>query len=203
MVFRDDAQTGGALTVKCCGTRWADSPECRVRFLELSLLFAIFLGKLCTQSSSLHMGQAKRRRERLGQKYGTREGSNKPKPCESLKIYRSAWTEKWAVGIKMPNGELTCLDVFYDRKIAELDASAAKSVLFNYDWPDLLSPEKWTLFINEYSKVSALMGVESDDECLMAVSETEITPNQVNAQLREVGLLSNNVWYRDAKQSES
>lgn len=149
------------------------------------------------------MGQAKRRRERLGQKYGTPEGSNKPKPFESLKIYRSAWTEKWAVGIKMPNGQLKCLDVFYDRKTAELDASAAKSVLFNYNWPDLLNPSEWTLFINEYSKVSASMGVESDDECLMVVSEKGITPNQINAQFREMGLLSDSVWYRDAKQSES
>jgi hypothetical protein len=36
MVSRDDAQTGGALTVKCCGTRQAHSLEYQVRFLELS-----------------------------------------------------------------------------------------------------------------------------------------------------------------------
>ena len=205
-------------------TRWADSPECQVRFLEepfvfcyigspafpaltwalfpaAPLPFAIVLGRLWTQSVSWHMGQAKRRRERLGKKYGTREGSNKPKPYESLKIYRSAWSGKWAVGIQMPNGGLRCLDVFCNRETAELDANAAKSVLFNYDWSDLLSPEKWTLFIDEYSKVSTSMGVESDDEILMVASKTGVTPDQVNAQLRELGRLSDSIWYRNAKKT--
>lgn len=147
------------------------------------------------------MGQSKRRRERLGAKYGTHEGSNKPKPCESLKIYKSAWSGKWAVGIKMPNGELKCLDVFCDRKIAEIDANVAKSVLVNYDWPDLLNPEKYYVFVSEYSQTSALMGIKSDDEVLAVVSETGITPDQMNAQFRELGLLSDNVWYRDTKKS--
>lgn len=145
------------------------------------------------------MGQARRRREQLGKQYGTKEGSNKPKPHESLKIYRSAWSGKWAVGIKMQNGELTCLDVFCDRETAELDASAAKSVLCNYEWEDLLNTETWAIFIDEYSKASASMGVESDDEALAVVSTTGTTPNQMNARLRELGLLSDNIWHRENK----
>jgi hypothetical protein len=75
------------------------------------LLLLLTFGKL-GQALPRHMGQARRRREQLGKKYGTKEGSNRPKPHESLKIYRSKWSGKWAVGIKDINGELTCLDVF-------------------------------------------------------------------------------------------
>lgn len=145
------------------------------------------------------MGQARRRREQLGKKYGTKEGSNRPKPHESLKIYRSKWSGKWAVGIKDINGELTCLDVFCDRETAEIDASAAKSVLCNYDWHDLSNAETWAVFIDEYSKASTLMGVESDDEVLAVSSTVGTTPGQMNARLREIGLLSDNIWNREDK----
>ena len=145
------------------------------------------------------MGQARRRREQLGKKYGTKEGSNKPMPHESLKIYRSKLSGKWAVGIKGVDGELTCLDVFCDRETAELDASAAKSVLCNYDWRDLSKAETWTIFIDEYSKASASMGVESDDEVVIVASTVGATPSQINAQLREIGLLSDNIWHRKDK----
>ncbi len=145
------------------------------------------------------MGQSKRRRKCLGALYGTPQGSNKPKPCESVRVYKSAWTNKWAVGIDIPGEELRCLDVFLDQEMAERDAMAAREVFQCYTWQDVKNEKKWFAILQEYIQLSTLRGIVSDDECLAVVaSAVNLTPNQVNAQLREMGLLSDGIWRRSA-----
>ena len=141
------------------------------------------------------MGESKHRRQRLGEAYGTPIGSNKPKPCESIVIYRSAWTGKWAVGLKVSSTELRCLDVFYDRKMAEQDAIAARKVFSAYTWSDIMSGERWEVIIKEYICASESLGIQSDDEVLGS-NRMVRTPDQWNAELREMNLISDNVWHR-------
>lgn len=143
------------------------------------------------------MGQARRRREQLGSLYGTAEGSNKPRPHESVCIYKSAWTGKWAVGLDIPGGELRCLDVFLNYEAAEQDAMAAREAFKPYTWSDIKNEESWPSILQEYIQLSASYGVVSDDECLAVASITGIAPAQINAQLREMDALSDNVWHRN------
>ena len=149
------------------------------------------------------MGEARRRRQHLGKMYGTPKANNKLSPCESVIIYKSGRTGKWAVGLEVSSTELKCLDVFYDYEMAELDATAARETLSNYNWKDVLDREKWNVILKEYTQKSALLGVVSDDECIAVHGATKLTPIQVNAQMRELELLSDEVWHRDAANTKA
>jgi hypothetical protein len=61
----------------------------------------------------------------------------------------------------------------------------------------LKNEESWPAILQEYIQLSASYGVVSDDECLAVASTTGITPAQINAQLREMDVLSDNVWHRE------
>lgn len=97
----------------------------------------------------------------------------------------------------MPRGELRCLDVFFNHEVAEKDAMAARETFKSYTWSDITNEESWPLILQEYIQLSASFGVVSDDECLAIASATGITPAQINAQLREMDALSDNVWHRN------
>lgn len=144
------------------------------------------------------MGEASRRRQRLGKMYGAHKDSNDLSPCESIVIYKSRRTGKWAVGLEVSSTELKCLDVFYDHEMAQLDATAARETLSTYTWPEVLDEKKWNVILKEYTQKSASLGVVSDDECIAVHGATKLTPIQMNAQMRELELLSDNVWRRDA-----
>ena len=149
------------------------------------------------------MGEASRRRQRLGKMYGAPNGSDKLSPCESIVIYKSGRTGKWAVGLEVSSTELKCLDVFYDYEMARLDAAAARETFSAYTWPDVLDGKKWNVILKEYIQKSASLGVVSDDECIAVHGATRLTPIQVNAQMRELELLSDEVWRRDAANTKA
>jgi predicted transcriptional regulator len=143
----------------------------------------------------LQMGQSKKRREKLGALYGTPQGSNKPKPEDLISIRRSTISGKWQVIIDI-HGLSRCLDVFHDYAMAEKDASMARQVFSRYTCNELKNSDTWQKAVAEYLEASEAAEIVSDDEVLAVLSNAGTTPKQVNARLREMGLLSDSVWNR-------
>jgi len=118
---------------------------------------------------------------------------DKPKPENLISIRRSTISEKWQVVIDI-YGSSRCLDVFYDYAMAEKDAAIARQVFACYTCNELRNSDTWQKAVTEYLKASEAAGIVSDDEVIAVLSNTGITPKQVNAQLREMGQLSDPVW---------
>lgn len=152
------------------------------------------------------MGQAKRRKEKLGALYGTSKGSNRRTVAQMIKIRRSDISGKWAVDIDMPRGSRR-LNVYIDRSDAVLDAAIAAQFFGAHTVEYLEDPANWQATLRAYGKAAEASGLEDDDEVLFVfrpqsdgsilIDGTRKTLDQNNAQLREHNLLSDRIWHRD------
>jgi hypothetical protein len=152
------------------------------------------------------MGQAKRRKKQLGSLYGTPEGSNRPNVVDLIKVRRSHLTDKWAVDVDMPSGRRR-LTVYYQHTDALADADIAKEVFGAKTVEQLEDEGVWLSTLLAYGEATKAGGLEDDDEILAVwkplgngwvIEDTRPnTLDQQNAQLRELDLLSDRVWYRD------
>jgi hypothetical protein len=138
------------------------------------------------------MGQASRRKRHLSGDF--------------IKVRQSELSGKWAVDLDLP-GCSHRLDVFILEGDAQFDAAIARKVFSNYKIKELLQTDIYRKALIEYMECAMAEGPESDDEIISKIKLMEDgallvdvrrqSLDQENARLREFGLLSDRIWYRN------
>ena len=155
------------------------------------------------------MGQAKQRKEALGDAYGTPEGSNR-KPlktgAEFLSIHLSEISSKWGLYIDIA-GQRHCLTVYYERSKTEANMPIAANVFNRFTIKDLEKTAILQAAIAEFCLDCQAAGYgEDDDEPLgvanllpggqLLIDGRDSTICAAAATWREHDLLSNAAWDR-------